>query len=292
MLGSYGYQMKINTISFDIFRYQILPKSRSFQAELFGGYSSLEELLTNKNELFFTALGRVEMFHARKTVLRHKILHQDDSSILYRFAANRSLTRETEDFTQEEIENWPSFYVYVWNDPSMQYILIQERRNAFQQTQIVAKTIIDSVNTYLGKQNLRAHFESLFLENEFWDLVSQNTGKIKDVRFELITPNMSNISDVLGDDLKQFAKGTNAAQTTLDIQADPDSTILLDPTETGLKGLVTYSSEGGGNISVKIRGLSKRIHTQRSKKHIDVSEIEFDGKDASEIVDILKGLLK
>lgn len=283
--------MKTNAISFDIFRYQILPKSRTFQAEIFGGYSSLEDLLAKKNDLFFAALGRVEKFRARKTVLRHKILHQDDSSILYRFAANRSLTRETEDFTQEEIANWPSFYVYVWNDPSAQYILVQERRNAFQQTQIVAKTIVDSINIDLGKQNLRVHFESLFLENAFWELVDQNTGKIKDVRFELITPNMSNISDVLGDDLKQFAKSTNAAQTTLDIQADPDSTILLDPAETGLKGLVTYSSEGGGNISVKIRGLSKRIHTKRSKKHIDITELELSGKDASEIADVLKGLL-
>ena len=283
--------MKTNILSFDIFRYQILPKSRAFQSELFGGYSSLEDLLAKKNEIFFAALDRVQKFQTRKTVLRHKVMHQDKTSILYRFAANRSLTRETEDFTQEEIANWPSFLVYVWNDPAAQYILVQERRNAFQQTEIVANTIINSINFDLGKQNLRVHVESLFLENAFWDLVDRNTGRIKDVRFELITPNMSNISEVLGDDLKQFAKNTNAAQTTLDIQADPDSTILLNPADTGLKGLVTYSSEGGGNISIKIRGLSKRIHTKKSKKHIDITELEFDGKEPAEIVAILKGLL-
>ncbi|TAN38680.1 MAG: hypothetical protein EPN23_01995 [Verrucomicrobia bacterium] len=211
--------------------------------------------------------------------------------MLYRFAANRSLTRETENFTEEEIENWPSFFVYIWNAPDEQLIAVQERWNAFQQTEVVAKAIIDSVDLDLGRNNLRAHIEALFFENAFWDLVSQNVGKIKDIRFELITPNMANISGVLSDDLKQFAKSTNAAQTTLDIQADPDSAITIDVKDEKLKGLVTYSSEGGGNISVKIRGISRRIHTKKSKKHLDVDEVEFTGRDPKEIVDLLKGLL-
>lgn len=283
--------MKNKNISFDLFRYQILPRSRTFQPDLFGEIKSLDDLLAQKNQIFFQALLKVREFETRKTPIRHKVLYQDQDQILYRFASNRSLTRETEEFTEEEVENWPSFLVYIWNDPSEQFMAIQERWSAFQKTDIVAKSITQAVDEVLGENNLRAHPESLFLESEFWDLIDHNTGKIRDIHFELITPNMSNISETLSDELKDFAKSTNTAQTKLNIQADPDSSILLDPDDKNLKGLVSYSSEGGGNISIKVRGLSKRINTKKSKKHIDLTELEIEGKDPSEIADIIKELL-
>ena len=283
--------MKNKNISFELFRYQILPRSRTFQPDLFGEIKSLDDLLAQKNQIFFQALLNVREFETRKTPIRHKVLYQDQDQILYRFAANRSLTRETEEFTEEEVENWPSFLVYIWNDPSKQFMAIQARWSAFQQTDIVAQSITQAVNEVLGKNNLRAHPESLFLESEFWDLIDHNTGKIRDIHFELITPNMSNICETLSDELKDFAKSTNTAQTNLNIQADPDSSILLDPDDKNLKGLVSYSSEGGGNISIKVRGLSKRINTKKSKKHIDLTELEIEGKDPCEIAGIIKDLL-
>jgi hypothetical protein len=283
--------MKNKNISFDLFRYQILPINRSFHPDLFEEIISLDDLLAKKNQIFFKALLNVCKFETRKTIIRHKVLYEDQNQILYRFAANRSLTRETEEFTEEEVENWPSFLVYIWNDPLEQFIAIQERWSAFQKTEIVAKSITEAVNEELGKNNLRARPESLFLESEFWDLIEQNTGKIRDVLFELITPNMSNICETLSDDLKDLAKSTNTTQTNLNIQADPDSSIVLDPNDKNLKGLVSYSSEGGGNISIKVRGLSKRIHTKKSKKHIDLTELEIEGKDSSEIAAIIKDLL-
>lgn len=282
--------MKTKSISLDLFRYQILPKSRSFQPDLFGDITSLEDLLFRKNELFFAALKDTAKFQTRRTVIRHRVLFEDASSILYKFAANRSITRETENFTEEEISNWPSFLVYVWNVPEKQIIAVQERWNAFQQTEVVAEAIIDAVNFTLGRRNLRAHVEPMFHENVFWKIVSDNAGKLRDIRFELITPNMSNIAGVLSEELKDFAKNTNTAQTTLDIQADPDSTILIDPDDERLKGIVKYSSDGGGNISIKIRGISKRINTKKSKRHIDISELEIEGKNPTEITDIIKGL--
>jgi hypothetical protein len=283
--------MKSKHITFDLYRYQLLPIDRAFQIELFGGISSLEDLLRQKNYIFFQALRGVREFKSRKTVIRHKVLYHDTEQVLIRFAANRSLTRETQEFTEEEIENWPSFLVYLWNDPTQQFIAIQERRSAFQKTEVVTKAIIDAVDIELSKNNLRAHTEALFLEAAFWDLIERNIGRIKDIHFELITPNMSNISDVLSDDLKSFAKTTNTAQTNLIIHADPDSSITVDSSDPNLRGLVSYSSEGGGNISIKVRGVSKRYHTKKSKKHIELTELEIEGKNPEEIVKIIKEML-
>ena len=179
--------MKAKNISFDLFRYQILPRSRTLQWDLFSGIKSLDDLLARKNDIFFRALGKVQIFKTRRTIIRHKILFQDKDQILYRFAANRALKRETREFTEEEIENWPSFFVYIWNNPLKQFIAIQRRWSAFQKTEVVVKSIADAVNEVLGMLNLRVLAEALFLESEFWALIDQHAGRIRDIRFELIT---------------------------------------------------------------------------------------------------------
>jgi hypothetical protein len=58
-----------------------------------------------------------------------------------------------------------------------------------------------------------------------------------------------------------------------------------------LKGMVEYASKGGGNISLKIRGLSKRVHTNKSKRSINIAEFEVEGVEPVEVATILKGLL-
>ena len=85
----------------------------------------------------------------------------------------------------------------------------------------------------------------------------------------------------LSDELKDFVRATNSTQTDLKIVADPDSSILVDANDQKMKGLVKYSSEGGGNISLKLRGFSRRVHTKKSKRRVDIDEaviIEVGGK--------------
>lgn len=281
----------VKKIVFDLFRYQILPKDRHIQRDFFGEVKSIDELLRCKNEIFMRVLMAVKDFKTHRSIIKHKVMYHDSDGTLFRFAANRSLTIETEEFTEEEVANWPSIYVFIWNSPDKQIIAVQERWNAFQDTGTVTKAIINAVDSELGENNLRAHVEPLFSENVFWDMMDLHKGKIKDITFELITPNMSNISGELGDDLRQFAKGTNTAKTKLDIIADPDSSLLVEKTDPQVSSLVKYSSEGGGNISVKIRGVSRRIHTNKSRKCIDIEELEITGGDGKKIATILRDLL-
>jgi hypothetical protein len=280
----------MKNIAFDLFRYQIIPINRDLQLNFFEDIKSLDDLLKQKNSIFVKALSNVQYFKSRRSTIRHKLLYEGADSFLYKFAANRSITRETEEFTEEELSNWPSVYVFIWNAPNKQIIAVQERWNAFQQTEIVVKSIIDAVDSYLGEYNLRARFESIFSEHVFWDVIEGNKGKIKDIKFELITPNLANISDVLSEELKDFARGTNTAQTNLDIIADPASSIIIDKDNPKIKGLVQYSSQGGGNISIKLRGVSKRMHTKKSKKRFEIDEVEISGKNDQQFVNLLKGL--
>lgn len=283
--------MSHKTLAFDLFRYQILPVERRFQPELFGGFTSTEDLLDAKNSLFLKELLSVLEFRTSKTRIKHEILFFDNQSALLRFAAGRSLRVETEDFSEEHVENWPSFLVYIWNHPEKQLLAIQERPNAFHETEVVAKAIASAVNLPLGKVNLHCHIKPLFSERDFWELLGENEGRIKEIRFDIITPNMSNISDTLEEELVSFAKDSNAAESKINLVAAPNSSISISKDDPRVKGLVKYSSLGGGGITLKIRGFSKLVHTKESTKRIDIPEIEIEGLEDEGVASILKDLL-
>jgi len=281
--------MKSKKMVFDLFRYQILPIDRRHQEDLFK--EPLELLLAKKNKLFFDALISVQKYSLAKVRIKYAVIAEGSDFIFYRFAVNRDLTRETENFKEEQISNWPSFYVFVWNDPEKQYIAIQVKRNAFQDTSTVARLLINGVNKFLRSKHLRTHFEPLFNNCAFWEIVANNEGKIREIMFDIVTPNMSNISRSLSEELKTFAIDTNAVTTKVALKADDESSIIADPNNRQLEGLVEYASHGGGNISMKFRGIRKRHFMNETKKQLEIDELDINGESGENIVKILKDLL-
>ncbi|MHB2150310.1 hypothetical protein ACX8XP_14720 [Calditrichota bacterium LG25] len=279
-------------IIFDLYRYQILPKDRFLQLNIFHEIKSLDELIRKKNEIFSDALLSIKIFRTRKSVIKHKLIYQQENAYLFKFAVSRSVVIETENFTEEEIANWPSVLVFIWNDPEKQIIAIQQKWKAFQDTNFLAKAIIDEINSVLSEWNLTVYYKTIFLEKAFWDLINEYKGKIKDVNFELITPNLANISDALSEEIKQLAIDTNAAKTKYELLSDPDSSIIIDEDDSRINGLVHYSSEGGGDISLRISGFKKRIHTKNSKKHIELEEAEILKLSKNELLEIIKQLIQ
>lgn len=283
--------MSSKTNTFELFRYQILPVDRYFQGDLFNGINSIEELIKNKNKFFAEALqGQSDFSNKRhKTVV--KLLLQHDDFYLYRIAHNKTIHRETRDFKDETIDSWPSILVAIWNHPDKQYIAIQKRTTAFAKSETVAKLILEKIEPQLTHFQLRAIYEPLFEKQQFWTLLRKYRGKVKSVDFEIITPNMANISGTLPDDLKLFAKCTNSTRNNLKIESEPDSALHLEEDNSALRGLVDYSSEGGGNISLKIDGIKKHHQTSRTVKEITLGEMELTG-NAEQIAHVLKELLK
>ena len=46
--------------------------------------------------------------------------------------------------------------------------------------------------------------------------------------------------------------------------------------------------EGGGNISIKLRGVKKRIQTESSIESIEIDEVSVIGNNYSEILKLVK----
>lgn len=283
--------MSKKSTSFELFRYQLLPIDRFLQGNLLTGVGSIDELISRKNEFFSEAIKGTQNFSDERHETITKKLYEEDDFFLLRIAHNRSINRETKDFRDEVIDNWPSILVAIWNHPEKQLVAVQRRATAFSSSEVVVKMIIKAISNSLAHHHLRAIHEPLFEKQQFWSLLHQYEGRVKAVEFELITPNMANISGSLSEDLKSFAKATNSTRSKLKIESDPEAPLHLEERNSTLQGLVNYSSEGGGNISLKIDGVKKKYHTSKTVKVIQLGNMEIQG-NAEEVVSVLKELLK
>lgn len=282
--------MAMKSAHFKLYRYQLLPQDRFFQADLLG-YKSMEEVLAQKNIIFAEALRQVTNFRSSNTYFATELLWHRDDFYLYRVAADRSLTRETRDFKKETLDNWPSVLVAVWNAPDKQLIAVQRRTNAFQHSEVVVNAILDTIAPRLRGVQLTAVWEPLFDRQEFWQLVNHYSNKLAEIEFELVTPNMANISKVLPENLREFAKNTNAIKSKIAIESDPTSSLKIEKTNATLNGLVDYASEGGGNIKVRVSGLRKKLETSRTVKEVEVDELDLEG-EPDKIAQVLRKLLE
>jgi hypothetical protein len=278
---------------FQVFRYQILPITREFQTELFHGARTLEELLSKKNDLFWSALKTIDSqesnFSNLRVTLEHKIQFEKDDIKFYKFAVYRNLDRETRDFKHESVDNWPSFLAFIWNQPDKQYIVVEKRYLAFQLIDTAIRQILEPVNQIMAKSNLRVHWEPLFEQKVFWDIVRKNKNKIQEIKFELVTPNMANISKMFTEELKDFAKTTNSAKTSVGIVADPASSLSVTKDDIVMAGLVDYAAQGGGNISIRLKGVKRTIKTSKTVKTFEIDEVE--ASDSPTAVAVIKALL-
>lgn len=274
---------------FHLYRYQLLPTNRYFQGDMYGA-SSVEELIAKKNDFFQEALNSDGVFKTNRTNTTTQKLFERDDFILYLVAANRAINRETKDFKTEVIENWPKILVAVWNKPDKQLIAVQHRSAAFKSTDAVIKLIFSSIERILSQRQLTAVSDPLFEKHVFWNLINENIGKVQQIEFEIITPNMANISGTLPENLKEFARQTNSVKSKIVINSDPSTSLRVDENNPTINGLVDYSSEGGGDITLKINGYSKKIHTSRTVKEIAIDETCLIGEPEA-VAKILKELL-
>ncbi len=247
----------MKNISFNLYRYQLLPKNRFFQGNLFGKIKTIDDLIEQKNNLFYETVINVKEWKNKQTYLKGQLEYKKDNFLLFRFAPKRTAKIEDENFKEKELSTWPSILVGICNSKDKQIIMIQDRKKSFSDTKVVFKILLASINQLLTSKHLKIYGEPIFHKEAFWEIVRQHKN-IKNIKFELITPNMANISQALNEDLKNLAKDTNTAKTILQMNADDDSALYIDTNNKRLNSIVDYASEGGGNISLQAKGIKKK----------------------------------
>jgi hypothetical protein len=280
-----------NQAAYHVYRYQILPVALASQLELFESPPDIENIISRKNEIFRAALLSLSRFTYSRTRIRHRVTFESGNYVVVQLAANRNLIRTIE-FEDEEIENWPAITIAVDNDPESQKILIQINPEAFGDTKTAAKILQDNLNDALRRSWLRVYIEPTFRASNFWQLVADYRGKIKQIHFRLISPNMASISKALSFDLKSIHKQTNSKETDVVLNSPPDGTLVVNEEDTFVKGLVDYSAEGGGEIMLRIRGLKKKVNASESVVETSLDSIEIPVSNVKEALAALKALFK
>lgn len=274
--------------TFELFRYQLLPLSQH-QQELFSKYYTAEEIREEKNSFFQHILDHLPTFKHRGLEIRRKVDFQNGEITIFKLSTHKNIDRYTEEFQRERLETWPHVTIVVNNDPNVQSLAISRNIEAFSSAKAVANLLEYTFNVALRKYGLSIHIRERFEKTDFWELVAEYSMRIKRVRFEMVSPNMANISHVLKLDLKQLNRESNSQRTTIELEAVDGANLELSPDNTLISSCVTYASEGGGDIAVKVKGIKKIIRTSSTVKSIRVDELELT-LSSEDAISVLKNI--
>lgn len=269
--------MDNKTINFHIFRYHLNPiESNSNQLELFDGNKiSKKELKDKKNQFFETII--VEKLKSG-TPSNPMELHDKTEDYFLLKIANKKKTTIVKNFKESKHEHEPYVYVIINNDKSVQKIAIGENPESFYSVDAARNALLKVLNRELKNYGLNIEIEKLFDVKDFWSYVQDHQNEIKKIEFEFIKPNLANISKVIPDAFKKLQEKTNAHKAKVAIEA-PEHGYLekINKSNKEISGMVEYSSEGGGNIKLKIKGLRKQLNTEEKPVVLYIRELDLEG---------------
>lgn len=283
--------MNYKNVNFDLYRYQLLPITQNIQPDLYREILTKEELKRKKNILFHEVISKLpNMVSNSGNSLQQKIVLNTESWFAFKLGTQKTIEIENENFNRELVDNWPHVTVIIDNRSDRQLIAISKNSRAFSSTRVVAKIIKESLKNHLANLQLSMHIEAIFEEKCFWKLINKNRGKVTSIKFELISPNMANISKSLKVNLKQINIDTNSHKTCLELNADDNASLEIQEDNEVIDGLVEYASKGGGDIVLKVNGIKRSIRTKQSIKTIEIDELTVESLNA-ESLEILLGAL-
>ncbi len=265
------------TTSFEVFRYQLVV-DKTLPINMFEKYETAEQVRADKNNIFQKVLtGEDFTFRGGTSELTSKFLYSDGTMIYYKLGVKRSTTLYTKDLSPHSEENYPNLIIAFNNDPTVQKIAIQNNTAAFKELTTVSNIIQETLEEELKAYNLSFYTEPIYDKQEFWNLVKKYPKQITQLTFDLISPNMANITRNLQLNLKQLYEDTNTHKTKVELNADHESYLDIKQESKFVNSLVEYSADGGGNISLKVAGKRKLLHTAQSPEEFNIDKQSLEG---------------
>ncbi|MBB1285252.1 hypothetical protein HRH25_12780 [Flavisolibacter sp. BT320] len=266
-----------STASFEVFRYQLLV-DKTLPINMFEKYETADQIRADKNNILQRVLTN-EKFRLKggSSELTSKFLYTDGVMTYYRLGVKRSTTLYSKDLSPHTEDTYPNMLIAFNNDPDVQKIAIQTNPAAFKEIKTVSNIIQETLEEQLRQYNLSFYTEPIYDKKEFWNLVRKYPKQIKQVTFDLISPNMATISKNLQLNLKQLYEDTNTHKTKVQLNADKDGYLEIKEESKFVNSLVDYSADGGGNISIGLNGKRKLLHTAQSPEEFNIDKHLIEG---------------
>ena len=263
--------------TFETFRYQLVV-DKTMPINMFEKYETAAQVRADKNNIFQKVITANDFeFKGGSSELTSKFLYTDDVMSYYRLGVKRTTTLYGADLTPHSEDNYPNFIIAFNNDPTVQKIAIQTNSAAFHDVNTVSNIIQETLEQQLKAYNLSFFTEPIYDKQEFWKIIKKYPKKITQLTFDLISPNMANITKNLQIDLKQLYEDTNTHKTKVELNADKESYLDVKPESKFVNSLVDYSADGGGNIFMRVMGVRKLLHTAQSPVEFNIEKQLLDG---------------
>ncbi|NUY82761.1 hypothetical protein HUK80_17795 [Flavobacterium sp. MAH-1] len=267
--------MSDKQIVFDLYRFH-LHLIESDQIVLFPNQYTKDELLENKNAILY---GILENLYENVTDFPIIQFNKNDETLIFG-VANKKKLQYYQNFQKHSINSEPFVYVIINTNPESQKVGVSRNVEAFTSESAAINVLLRVFNKYLKSYGLKISFEKIYDKKEFWSLLKQYSGKIKMLRFEIIKPNMSSISSSIKDYLKPLIEKTNSQTTKISLEADKGETLdKITPKNEQLNSLVEYTSEGGGNVVLRVNDQRKLIKSSDLSKTLVVPEASLKGSE-------------
>lgn len=277
--------------TFEVFRYQLVV-DKTLPINLFQKYETADQVRADKNNIFQQVVAKEDFnFKGSNSELTSKFLYTDGTMSYFRLGVKRSTTLYSKDLSPHSEENYPNIIIAFNNDPTVQKIAIQTNTAAFKETNIVSNIIQETLENELKDYNLSFYTEPIYDTQEFWNLVKKYPKQIKQLTFDLISPNMANITKNLQLNLKQLYEDTNTHKTKVELNADNESYLEIKEESKFVNSLVKYSADGGGNIFMKVAGKRKLLHTAQSPEEFDIDKNLLEDIDWDKLNEKFKNIL-
>lgn len=268
--------MEYKKLTFDLYRFQLLPISQNIHDDLYIDNLSIEKLKELKNQIFSDVISKLIKINHRTFDIIQKNIPIGGDWIAFKLGAKKHVEIGTTDLKKSTIDSWPHITIIINNNPQIQTIAISRNTKAFSSTAAVSKLLQRNLEHALRTRQLTLHIKPIFDKRDFWSVISKYEHEISSVKFELISPNMSNISKSLTIDLKTINEETNSHRTNVELNADNGANLELSESNRVVSGLVEYAAQGGGNISIKVQGVRQKIQTNTEIKTLEIDEFTVD----------------
>jgi len=277
--------------TFNMYTYQFNPTQNLPVGSLFDEFFLQEQdkIMSQKNVVFekviLNAIQNSEFYHRSRRLSAQLIFNQNDV-IVFRIANKRKVILEKE-FVESIETNEPSTLVLIYNDGNVQRMAIEQHRDAFPDTDIVAKVIQNATSRLMGNDKLNVNIRKEYCETEFWNFINENPNQIQMVRFEFEYPNLPRLREHISDVIKEAGRAISGDKASIQYESTSNG-LNLEENNQELQQLNRVSSEGGNPIVFRLRGQRMLHRTGKTTVTKEIDELDIIADNVADIQNILR----
>ncbi|HMJ68172.1 MAG TPA: hypothetical protein VK508_04730 [Cyclobacteriaceae bacterium] len=272
-------------LKFDEYRFHFRPL---VTPDLFNSVESVDDLMSNKTVILREILQSQITFTHRNRQLNY--LYTDLGDDLHQFRiANVRTTKIEQDFEEVVIENEPSATLFLWNNPNEQKILIESDKTSFQESKVVGRLLERTLNERLKPHKLALSIKLEIEQSEFWQLVKKYEGKITEIEFNLLYPNLPKSHSVISEELEAVFKSINSPEGSVKFKSENGQALTnLVESNQQINSLNTAASLQGMPIVIKVKQEKGKKKTGKSRKSFTITL----PTDTPALAEIIKSIME